>query len=157
MYELWTFTHQKKCWRLHLRFHVSVAVPVPVETPGKHRWSAWDVPPCTQHPQRETTLSINSAWIDTLNGKWHVVRQDYKKEDPPSLQSIEESNTISWTTDLNDILPGQLQQVCPWFTHTQKKRYYSQLNNLNMVKSLSCHMWTCSGEVQQFSTCAAKL
>lgn len=41
-----TRTDQRKCWRHHLRSHVSVAAPAPAETPGRRRWSALGVPPC---------------------------------------------------------------------------------------------------------------
>lgn len=33
-------------------------------------------------------------------------------EDPPSFQCIEESDAVRRPTDLDDIFPGQLQQVC---------------------------------------------
>lgn len=42
------------------------------------------------------------------------------KGDPPSLQCIEESDAVCRPTDLNHVVPGQLQQVCPC-THKQDR------------------------------------
>lgn len=48
MYHRWS-TNQRRCWWQHPRFHVSPAALASAETPGRRRWSAWDVPPCQQH------------------------------------------------------------------------------------------------------------
>lgn len=68
-------------------------------------------------------MSINwwSPCLDNKTGKIHTVRRDLTEDHPPSFQCIKEPYSISGSTDLNHILPGQLQQVCPWYTETKKK------------------------------------
>lgn len=70
------------------------------------------------------TLYIgNSSYISTRFSSSSQYSRVIWTGDLPSFQCIEEPYSIGWPTDLNDVFPRQLQQVCPWSTKQHRSNH----------------------------------
>lgn len=105
----------------------------------------------TQENETAKRQSMRPFFTREMN---RTTREIWIKGDAPSFQCVEESYTVSRPTDLYDVLPGQLQQVCPWCTWIRARllqmmsgaklfcgRPDTELNQRSALRSLYLRSW----------------